>query len=243
MRLRAPKLVSPSLALAGALLFAALTGQARAEETNPCFTGNGTVKEVLDACAAFIASGSTDKERLNTAHRVRAMALSAIGDLDTAIAELDAATKVNSSEPNSYFMRAAAYDAKKDFDKAIADLDEAIRLDGKRGDFYMLRGIVYNHRGDLDRALVEFNEKVKLDPEATNGYSKRADLYRQRKEYDPPSPTTARSSSATRSPPRPISIAAGSTCSRAISTRPAPTSTRRSSCIRTTHRRWSAAAW
>ncbi|HCL62790.1 MAG TPA: hypothetical protein DIC31_10045, partial [Rhizobiales bacterium] len=129
MRNRAPKLGFPGAMLALALVFAALAPQARAEETNPCFTGGGTVKEVLDACAAFIASGSTDNERLNTAHRVRAMALSAVGDLDAAIAELDAATKVESSEPNSYFMRAAAYDAKKDFDKAIADLDEAIRLD------------------------------------------------------------------------------------------------------------------
>ncbi|HEV7462860.1 MAG TPA: tetratricopeptide repeat protein, partial [Methyloceanibacter sp.] len=186
MRFRAHHKLSPrAAAFAGVLMMAALPRPALAEETNPCFTGNGTVKEVLDACAAFIASGSTDEDRLNTAHRVRAMALSATGDLDAAIVDLDAAIKVEASEPNSYFMRAAAYDAKKDFDKAITDLDEAIRLDGKRGDFYMLRGIVYDHKGDLDRALVELNEKVKLDPESSEGYAKRADLYRQRKEYDP----------------------------------------------------------
>ena len=158
MRFRAPTLVSPSLALAGALLFAALTGQARAEETDPCFTADGSIKVVLDACAAYIASGSTDNERLITAHSVRAMGFSATGDLDAAVAELDAAVKIDPAKPNSYFMRAAAYEAKKDYDKAIADLDEAVRLDATHGDYFLLRGIVYRDKGDFDQALIAFNE-------------------------------------------------------------------------------------
>ena len=75
MRFRAPHHAFFCAALAGALLFAALLSPARAEETNPCFTGDGTIKEVLDGCAAFIASGSTDNDQLVRAHSVRAMAL------------------------------------------------------------------------------------------------------------------------------------------------------------------------
>ena len=70
-------------------VFAGLASQARAEETSPCFTGDGSIKEVLDSCAAYIASGSTDKDKLITAHSVRAMAFSAVRDLDSAIAEMD----------------------------------------------------------------------------------------------------------------------------------------------------------
>ena len=179
MRVRAPQALFCA-ALSGALLFT----PARAEVSNPCFTGEGSVKEVIDACAAFIASGSTDNTQLIRAHSVRAMAFSAVGDLDAAVAEMDAAVKIDGTKPNSYFMRAAAYQAKRDYDKAIADLDEAIRLDGKQGDYFLLRGMVYRDKGDLDRALSELNEKVKLDPEASVGYSKRGDIYRQRKEYD-----------------------------------------------------------
>ena len=182
MRLRAPHAIF-SAALVDAVFFAAWPPPGQAED-NPCFTGDGSVKEVLDGCAAYIASGATDKDQLVRAHAVRAMAFSAIRDLDSALTELDEAIKVDATKPNSYFMRAAAYEAKKDYDKALADLDEAIRLNPKHGDYYLLRGNVYRDTGDLDRALVEFNEKVKLDPDASIGYSARGDLYRQRKDYD-----------------------------------------------------------
>jgi tetratricopeptide (TPR) repeat protein len=182
MRFRASHAVARA-AFLGALLLAAWPCPGHAED-NPCFTGEGSVKEVIDACAAYIASGATDKDQLVRAHAVRAMAFSAIRDLDSALAELDEAIKVDATKPNSYFMRAAAHEARKDYEKALADLDEAIRLDAKHGDYYLLRGIVYRDKGDLDRALVEFNEKIKLDPDAAIGYSKRGDLYRQRKEYD-----------------------------------------------------------
>ena len=87
-------------------------------ETNPCFTGKGSIKEVLDACAAFIASGSTDKERIVAAHGNRALGLSATKDFEGAVKEMDAAIALAPKEPNLYFMRAAANRAKRDLDKA-----------------------------------------------------------------------------------------------------------------------------
>src|SRR5262245_24332989 len=182
IRLRAPHAITCA-AFVAAVFFAGWPRSGQAED-NPCFTGDGSVKEVLDGCAAYMASGATDKDQLVRAHAVRAMAFSAIRDLDSALAELDEAIKLDATKPNSYFMRAAAYEAKKDYDKALADLDEAIRLDAKHGDYYLLRGIVYRDKGDFDRALVELNEKLKLDPDAAMGHSARGDLYRQRKDYD-----------------------------------------------------------
>ncbi|MBM3543893.1 MAG: tetratricopeptide repeat protein [Alphaproteobacteria bacterium] len=154
------------------------------EPADPCFDAKGTVKDVLDGCAAFIASGTTDKKKLVTAHSIRAMAFSATGNLDAALVEMNAAVEINPERANSYFMRAAGYDAKKDYDKALADLDTAIGMNDKDGDYYLLRGEVYSHKGDFDKALADLNEKVKLDPEATSGYSHRGQIYRQRNEYD-----------------------------------------------------------
>src|SRR5262245_47690256 len=166
MRFRAFTL---NCAVTGALA-AGLASPAAAEETSPCFSGDGSIQEVLDSCAAYIASGSTDKDKLITAHSVRAMAFSATKNLDAAVAEMDEAVEIDAAKPYPYFMRAAAYEAKKDYDKAIADLDQAIKLDPSHGDFFLLRGIVYRDKGDLDRALTEFNEKVKLDPAEAAGF-------------------------------------------------------------------------
>ncbi len=150
---------------------AAEPGSAASVEQNPCFTGKGSIKEVLDGCAAFLASGSKDTDKLIAAHGNRAIGLAATGNFDAALAEMNDAVALDPKQPNSYFMRAAAFAAKKDYDKSIADLDEAIRLDASRGDFYMLRGIVFGHKGDFDRAITELDQKVKLDPKSSQGYS------------------------------------------------------------------------
>src|SRR5262245_50015650 len=80
MRLRAPH-ASSCAAFVAAVFLAAWPRPGQAQD-NPCFTGDGTVKEVLDGCAAYIASGATDRDQLIRAHAIRAMAFSAIRDLD-----------------------------------------------------------------------------------------------------------------------------------------------------------------
>src|SRR5919108_5347265 len=99
MRFRATCSLLPA-AFAGAIALAAFLSPASSEETDSCFTGDGTVKEVLDACAAYIASGSTDTDQLIRAHSVRAMAFSAVADMDAAIAEMDEAVKLDAKRAN-----------------------------------------------------------------------------------------------------------------------------------------------
>src|SRR6476659_1283019 len=77
-------------------------------EQNPCFTGKVSIKDVLDACAAFIASGSTDTDKIVAAHGNRAIGLSATKDFDGAIDEMNEARRLDPQEPNLYFMRSAA---------------------------------------------------------------------------------------------------------------------------------------
>src|SRR4029078_4969237 len=120
MRFRASRILIGTASLAGGLLFAA-PSQVRAEETNPCFTGDGSIKEVLDACAPYIKSGSTDNDPLIKAHSIRAMGLSATGDFAGAVSEMDTAIKIDATKANSYFMRAAASAAHKDYHKTLTD--------------------------------------------------------------------------------------------------------------------------
>jgi len=163
MRFRASRILIGAASLASALLLAA-SGQVRAEESNSCFTGDGSIKEVLDACEAYINSGSTDNDRLIKAHSIRAMGLSATGDFDGAVSEMDTAINIDATKPNNYFMRAAAYAAKKDYDKAITDLDKAIEMDAKHGDFFLLRGIVYRRKGQPTDGNADLSLAQKLEP-------------------------------------------------------------------------------
>ena len=194
MRLRAFPIFTARAALsvsamlsAGLLATALLTPPATAKDeapSDPCFDGKLSIKDVLDACQAFIDKGNDDKKLVIRAHSVRAMGLSATGNLDAAMDEIYTAVAIDPKRANSYFMRAAAYHAKKDYDKAVADLDTAIELKEDDPDFYLLRGLVYSQKNDYDAALTDLNKKVKLDPKTTNGYSNRGELYRKRKEFD-----------------------------------------------------------
>src|SRR5262249_57094184 len=106
MRFRASRIILSAASLASALLLA-LPVQVRAEETKACFDANGSIKEVLDACAAYISSGSTDNDLLIKAHGIRAMALAATGDVDAAIAEMDAAAQNYVSKASTHLTLAA----------------------------------------------------------------------------------------------------------------------------------------
>jgi len=140
MRFRAFHLVSAGT-VAAALLVAAVPARAADDAAaDTCFDAKLTVKEVLDACQAFIDKGSADKKLLIRAHSIRAMGFSATGSLDKALGEMNAAVEIDPKRANSYFMRAAGYEASKDHDKALADLNTAIGIDDKDADFYLLRG-------------------------------------------------------------------------------------------------------
>jgi tetratricopeptide (TPR) repeat protein len=157
---------------------------AKSGETDPCFSGQGSIKEVLDACAAFIASGDPDKEKIAAAHANRALGLAATRDYDAAIADLDKAIELMPEIGNLYLMRAAGYRAKQDFDKALADADEAVRRDPKRADFYVMRGMIYADKGDLDHAIEDVSTTIQIEPQSPKGYSKRGEFYRMKKDYD-----------------------------------------------------------
>ena len=132
-----------------------------ATETDPCFTGKGSIKEVLDSCAAIIASGETDKEKLAAAHGNRALGFSATRDFDAAITEMDKAIELKPEIANLYLMRGAAYRAKQDFDKAMVDIDKAISIDANKGDFHTMRGMIYADQRSEERRGTEPEDRAR----------------------------------------------------------------------------------
>ena len=87
-----------------------------------------------------------------------------MGDLERAIADYDAAIRLDPARSLAYSQRGHAYQARGDALSALADFSEAIRLDPKNIWAYQNRGIVYLYGGLLDKARADFRQAAELAP-------------------------------------------------------------------------------
>jgi tetratricopeptide (TPR) repeat protein len=95
-------------------------------------------------------------------YQQRAYAHVGNGDLNKAIADLDAAIKDLPDVANLYEDRGAVYGEKGDFDKSIADLDKALQIKSDLADSYYYRSLAYLGKGDFKRAFTDCDKALKL---------------------------------------------------------------------------------
>jgi lipoprotein NlpI len=98
----------------------------------------------------------------------RALAYGASDDLDRAIADYDAAIKLDPKSGKFVAARGDAYRAKGDDDRAVADFNAAIRLSPKSSLGYYGRGRTYFFAGSFEKALADFTQASAIAPD--NGY-------------------------------------------------------------------------
>jgi tetratricopeptide (TPR) repeat protein len=90
-------------------------------------------------------------------------------DIEGAMADFQAAIKLDPEDPEIYCERGLAWSSKREWDKAIADYTEAIRLDS--GDprhhilryYYALRGGAWDSKGEYDKAIADYDQVIRLD--------------------------------------------------------------------------------
>src|SRR5215203_4921180 len=129
-----PNLRSFSLAVAMAALVTAPGG---AQPANPsdeqrCTGQAGVTPPVqVAACTALIDSGRFTKQNLAILHSNRGIAHGKAGDYERAVADFDAALRVNPNHLRAFVNRGNANFARRDYDRAIADFTQAIRLEPK----------------------------------------------------------------------------------------------------------------
>jgi tetratricopeptide (TPR) repeat protein len=117
------------------------------------------------------------------AHRNRGLSYQAIKALDRALADFEAALKLDPSFAAAYVNRGLARWANRE--QAIADFSEAIRLDPRLIEAYEHRGVVYHNGSEYDRAIADFSEAIKLDPRRANPHLARGSSYFfGKKDYD-----------------------------------------------------------
>src|SRR6476661_7848701 len=76
------------------------------------------------ACTALIDSKRFTKQNLAILHSNRGIAHGKAGDYDRAIADFDAALRVNPNHMRAYLNRGNAKFARRDYDRAIADFGQ-----------------------------------------------------------------------------------------------------------------------
>jgi hypothetical protein len=131
----------------------------------------------IAACAALIKSGRFQGQALGKLHRGRAEALSAKGRAAEAIADLDAALRLDVLDRRSYLLRGQAYLEKREFARADADFTAAIELEPKDAEGYFKRGLVREQQGDKERATADYGRAIGLDPKLAAAYAKRGERF------------------------------------------------------------------
>ncbi|WP_165220139.1 tetratricopeptide repeat protein [Aquisphaera insulae] len=108
-----------------------------------------------------LAADPKDTEALRSRARVRIES----DELDRALADLDAAIRIEPSDPRGHHLRGLVLARQKSYRPAIAAFTEAIRLDPGRAAAYRDRGIAQDARRYFPEALADLNEAVRLEPE------------------------------------------------------------------------------
>ena len=105
-------------------------------------------------------------------------------DYDRAIADYDAAIKLNPNYAAAYNSRGLAYDEKRDSDRAIADFSQSIKLNPNDPLVYNNRGFAYRNKGDTDRAIADYQQAIKLDPNYALALYNRGIAYYDKRDFD-----------------------------------------------------------
>ena len=98
-----------------------------ADDTSVCHKSSGP--EALAACDRAIASGGFDGLDLARLHTSRGVERRRAKDIDGAIADYDAAIKINAKDQFAFNNRANLWRDKGELDRAVADYSQAIRID------------------------------------------------------------------------------------------------------------------
>src|SRR5262245_52086928 len=106
------------------------------------------------------------------------------GDLDRAIADFDAAIRLDPGKAVAYSQRGNAWRSKGDQERALGEHEAAIRIDPHNPAVFRDRGILWRRHGDLDRALVDFDRAIRLGFSDSDAYNERGLVWYEKRRYE-----------------------------------------------------------
>jgi tetratricopeptide (TPR) repeat protein len=105
-------------------------------------------------------------------------------EYDLAIADGDAAIKLNPDDPLAYYNRGNAFFAKHEYAQAIADYNHVTRLDPKDLASYENRARAWTALNEHELAVADLNEAIRLNPGALANYRARARAWTALHQYE-----------------------------------------------------------
>jgi len=118
----------------------------------------------IAACSSAIESGQAAGHDLVLAYSRRGHAYVDTHDLDRAMADFEAAIRLDPNFFDGYNGRGRVYHARGDDVRALGEYEIAIRLDPKSPWPHNNRGVAYFALGDTVRAIADYGEAIRLDP-------------------------------------------------------------------------------
>jgi len=155
---------------------------APADDAALCRTTTGDV--AIAACTRAISSGKLKDHNLAAAYDKRGVEFDRKSESDKAIADFDAALRLDPGFIAPHIERARVFRKQREFDRAIADFTDAIRINPKYAMAYNGRGNIFNEKAEYDRAIADYDTAITLDPRFTIVYANRAWSYRNKADYD-----------------------------------------------------------
>jgi lipoprotein NlpI len=153
-------------AVVAALLLVSAAAYAQGGDAERCTSITGNPDLAIQHCTRAIESGRLSGETLAQMHYSRAIEWAAKNDYDRAIADYDAAIRLNPRYADAYFNRANSWGLKGDSDRAIADYDAALKLNPRDANAHAARAVELMVKGDYPGAIAGYDTALKLEPKS-----------------------------------------------------------------------------
>ncbi len=148
----------------------------------------GRERELTEkALADFTNALSKPKIKPKTKAEVlinRGAALSSMGRLEEALADLDAGIALAPDNKNGYLNRSLTHFHLQRYDKAIEDYTKYLELDPYAVNIWYERGMLRRSLNKPDEAIADLNRCLQLDPNFALGYLERARAYALKRQKD-----------------------------------------------------------
>lgn len=162
-------------------------GQAEFKDGEDAFT-EGRMQEAVVAFTKALTAQPKNDEALG----YRAAAFVALGKLDEAWSDVEAAVKLSTNFSLAWNTRGYIRWLRKDLNAAIEDYTAAIAYgtddrridDAGRAQMFQNRGIAYQDAGNTDRALLDFNSCIDLQPKNPAFFENRGLIFVDKQLFD-----------------------------------------------------------
>jgi tetratricopeptide (TPR) repeat protein len=110
------------------------------------------------------------------------------GEYDAAIADFEAATKLEPELSIIWKELGNVYISRGSYDAAIENYNRAIQIDVEfdmeEPEVYAKRGEAYNYKGNYDAVIADYTQAIRLDGENAQWWNNRGEAYRSKGDYD-----------------------------------------------------------